>query len=439
MSFSALIYLVVFGCGVLATLAVSPLFGIMLYEMQYLVNPPGRWWYHDLPDLRYSFLIMVLVAGSYLPRSKEYRANRLFALPQWKWLAALTLLMVVSSVWAIDQDLHYKFLTRYLKVLLFVVLAYKVIDLPWKLESVLGIYLFGTSYLCFIIWQTGRTGSGRLEGIGSADSSDANGTASLVATTIPLMVFYILYAKRRWQQVASLAALAFTLNALVLLNSRGGFLACAVSCAYFSLFVWREKGKSAPKLKLAIGIVGAIALFVYLADDVFWSRMSTLKEVAAVEEVESHSRVEYWKKTPEMLAEHPLGGGAQTYVTLSPNYLPKEWLTGGVRAVHSTWFEVMGDYGYHGLLIFLGYVVATFMLMRRVKGRLRGSGDHYHLLQGVALESAWLSLLVSITFISSFYMETTYWLPMFIAAFANIHLKSQPPTAAATSLQREEA
>jgi len=431
MSLTALIYLLVFFAGVVATLLYSPVFGILLYELQYLVNPPGRWWYANLPDLRYSFFLMVLVAASYLLRHGDYRENRFLAYPQSKWLAAMTLLMLVTYLWALDPQLHLDTIIRYLKVLLFVVVAFKVTDAAWKLESVLGAYLLGIGYLSFIIWQTGRTGSGRMEGIGSADGTDANGTASLVTTAIPILVFYALFARRRWQQVASVGGLAFTLNALILLNSRGAFLALALSGAYFCLFVFREKGLKGQKVKILAGIVAAACLFVYLADEVFWTRMSTMTEVSASQEVETHSRIEYWKKTPEMLEAHPLGGGAQTYKILSPYYLPKEWLSGGRRVVHSTWFEVLSEYGYHGLLIFLGYVVSTFMLARKVRKRLREDGDTYHLFQCLALESSWLAMLVGCSFINSLYGEITYWLPMFIAAFASIHLKGKGEPAAA--------
>lgn len=430
MSMSALIYLLLLLAGAIATLQLSPIFGILLYELQYLVNPPGRWWYAELPELRYSLVIMVLVVVSYLLRIGEYRENRFFAFPQTKWLAAMTLLIIVTSLWALDAELHQSTTIRYLKVMLFVVVAFKATDRAWKLEAVLGAYLFGISYLSFIIWQTGRTGSGRLEGIGCADGTDANGTASLLATAIPLLVFYILFAKRRWQQFASLAAVAFTLNGLILLNSRGAFLALTMSGAYFCLVVFREKGVRGQKAKLIAGVIAAAALFVFLADEVFWSRMATLTEISSSQEVETHSRLDYWRKTPEMLEAHPLGGGAQTYKILSPVYLPKEWLSGGRRAVHSIWFEVLSDYGYHGLLVFAGYVVSIFLLARKARARLRERGETYHLFQCLALESAWLSLLVTSSFINGLYSETTYWLPMFIAAFASIHLTRKNAPAA---------
>jgi len=422
LSVSAVIYIIVLCAGWLATLSISPFYGVLLYVIEYLVNPPARWWYVGLPHWRYSFVIMSLVVISYVAKRPQFRENRFLAVPQAKWLAVMAGLVVITYLWALDKEVHAAFTLRYLKVLLFVILAFKVTDTAKKLETLLGAYLLGTSYLSFLIWQTGRTGAGRLEGIGTADSTDANGTASLLCTVVPLFVFYALFAKQRWLQLTCVTGLAFTLNALILLNSRAAFLALTASMAFFCVSVFREKGLRGQKAKMIGGVLAAGCLFLYLADDVFWSRMATLKEVGAPAESEVHGRVDFWKVTPEMLKEHPLGGGARTYHIMSPQYLPKEWLSEGRRAVHSTWFEVLSEYGYHGLCIFLGYVLSVSRLARKVRKRLSDQGDTYHAFQAAALQSSWLSLLIAASFVNDFYGELTYWLPMFIAAFANIHL-----------------
>lgn len=422
LSVSAMVYIMVLCAGWLATLYISPFYGVLLYVIEYLVNPPARWWYSGLPHWRYSFIIMALVLLSYLLRKSQFSENRFLALPQGKWLTLMAAVVVITSLWAVDRELHAAFTVRYLKVLLFVILAFKVTDTARKFEALMGAYLLGTGYLSFLIWQTGRTGSGRLEGIGCADSTDANGTAALLSTVVPLLVFYALFTKNRWLQLACATGLAFTLNGLILLNSRGAYLALVASMAYFCLLVFREKGLRGQKAKIVAGVLAAACLFLYLADEVFWTRMATIKEVGASAELETHNRVDYWMVTPEMLKQHPLGGGARTYHVLSPHYLPAEWLTGGKRAVHSMWFEVMSEYGYHGFCIFLGYVLSVSRLARKVRKHLIEQGDSYHAFQSAALEASWISMLIAATFINFFYGELTYWLPMFIAAFANIHL-----------------
>lgn len=419
---TALIFLIVFFAGCLATLLRSPYYGILLYEVQYFFNPPARWWYGDLPDLRYSFLIVVLILMGFIPRLSQFRDNRLLMAPPVRWLGLMTGVVLVAFLWAVSFDMHLEFTIRYLKVIFFALLAYKLVDTPKRMEGVFAVYLVGIFYLSWIAWEGGRTGGGRLEGIGCADTMDANGSAAVVGTAVPLLMFYILFAAKRWIKALAFVGLTFTLNCLVLLNSRGGFLALVAGTIYFIWFVFREPGGQAVKRKVVVGVIAGILLFLYLADESFWMRMSTLQEVGSDEGGGGSHRIQFWMKTFEMLQDYPLGAGARGYHLLSPHYLPAEWLSGGMRAVHSTWFEVLSEYGYHGFIVFVGYIVSSFSMLRKTRQSLREDGDWYHVFQSVALGASFVSLLVASTFINFFYGELMYWLPLYMAAFANIHM-----------------
>lgn len=421
---TAILFLSVFFAGAFGALSRSPHFGILLYEVQYFVNPAGSWWYGDLPDLRYSMTVVLLILIGMFLHPREPEGNLLITVPQTKWIVLLGGVILVTSLWAVDPSTHYEFALRWFKVLLFAVLAFWLIDTPRKMEALLGVYLLGIFYLSWSGWVSGRRYGDRLEGIGTAESGDANGTAAVVVTAVPLLLFYLLYGKSRWVKGSALLALAFVLNFLVLLNSRGAFLALVVCCAYFALHVVTEKGQVAARWKLLAGMLGAGALFLYLADDLFWMRMATLENVDPEEG--SGRRWLLWMKTFDLLQDYPLGAGARGYDYLSPNYMPGEWLTEGRRAVHSTWFEVLSDYGYHGLGLFLGLIGSCFLFLRRVRRSLRKQGATYPLLQSVAMESALIGLLVAGSFVNFFYGELLYWWVFFIAAFGSIHFLRDP-------------
>lgn len=420
MSISSLLFIIIFLILSYLCLTRSAAYGIFLYEFVYFIFPPARWWYGQIPDLRYAFIVVMLIVLAFLLHRGNFTSNRLSDIPQFKWLGVLTIIVLLSWFWGVDSLYFEKFSIVYIKYLVFVVFLYKVLDSREKLDIAIWVYIAGIFYICFIAWQMGRTGDGRLEGIGVSDGTEANGTAAAVVTAVPMIVYMVLFAAKKWMKFLALVSLTFVLNGLILLNSRGAFLAVVVSVGWFGITIFREKGLSSVKWKLGVGIVVGVLLFIYLADNIFWSRMQTLESVSV--ETKSVSRVLYWLKTFEMLADYPLGTGVGGYQALSPLYLPAEWLTGGQRAVHSTWFEVLSSFGYQGLFVFLGYLGSTFFLARKVKKYLREKEEQYHVLQLVALESALIGFLVAATFLNRFYAEMLYWLPALIAVFANVYM-----------------
>ena len=424
MSLTALIFFLIFILGCLLTVFRSPFYGILLYEFVYFLNPTNRWWYAGLPDLRYSYIVVVLLLVSFFLHRQFFSGNRLADLSTFKWLVLLAGIVACAGFWAVSPAAHKIEATRFFKVLVFAVLAYKALDSSKKLETALYVYLAGIFYISWYGWQIGRTSGIRLEGIGGPDTLDANGAAAIVVTAVPLLIFQTLYGKHILMRVGSAVALAFVGNCLVLLNSRAAFLALVISMAYFGFFLLRERVAAGVKIKFMLGAGGVACLFAYLADEAFWNRMETLKDVDP--ETGSGQRYLLWLKSFDMLADHPLGAGGGGYQFLSPYYLPAEWLSGGQRAVHSIWFQVLSDFGYQGLTVFVGFVLSGFFLMWSLRKALRLARDDRSLVEGIALESSYVSLLTACSFISLFTGELVYWLPFFMGAF--VRTRQLPPS-----------
>ena len=123
------------------------------------------------------------------------------------------------------------------------------------------------------------------------------------------------------------------------------------------------------KRKFGFGLVLAVVgcLVVYSTSSAWNSRISTIGSFE--EENSAYVRILVWKWTLGFVASHPLGGGFTTYlidrieVPASGN-APAQTEFG--RAFHSIYFEVLGEHGYPGLLIFLLLAGSTFLLLRRL-------------------------------------------------------------------------
>jgi O-antigen ligase len=294
-----------------------------------------------------------------------------------------------------------------------------IIDTPAKFEKLIGFYLLGVFYIGWVAYGYGRNSYGRLEGIGTIDGSDANDTAALIATAVPILIFYLLRGNR-WQQFTALVGFAYIINALILINSRGAFLGTVVGCGYMiTVCILNDKLSLKVKNSILVGIVLCVCLFLYLTDEIFWDRMGTLNEIGQqVGAGGAGGRTYFWIKTFDLVKKYPLGTGVAGYTYLSPSFLPNYMLTNGVRAVHSTYFQVLAEYGYVGIILFGALIISNFRVLRRIKKNCENLTLY---LQAVALESSFICYLIAIMFIDRFYSVILYWLMLMIACLQTVN------------------
>ena len=422
MSKFVLAFILSYAGGLAASIFIDASWGIYLYEMEYFLNPPARWWYGSLPELRFSFIIAVCILISYVIRINKYSQNRIFEIPQAKWLLMLLIMMIIVSFYAVWPVKHSSNLIKFLKILFFLVITYKVIDSPLKFERMIWAFLVGNFYIGWVAHGSGRTGGGRLEGIGPSDTGgDSNATAALLITAVPVLLFYLIKGKN-WQRILSLILLAFIIDGIVLVNSRGAFLGLVVGCAYQMMFyvIFNKTEALKERIKIIGCIFVGVCLFVYLTDVTFWERMTTIFGDAE-STTGGRGRIFFWMRTFEMVKQHPFGLGTWGYQYLSPQYIPEEMLTNGRRAVHSTYFQVLANFGYIGPLIFGGLILSSFRFMRKIRHYLQSKENQYLYYQGIAIESGFVGFLVASAFIDRLYGEILYWLILFIACFGNIY------------------
>jgi putative inorganic carbon (HCO3(-)) transporter len=128
------------------------------------------------------------------------------------------------------------------------------------------------------------------------------------------------------------------------------------------------------KAKVGFGIVLAIAacFIIYTASNAWNARISTVGNFE--KENSAYTRILVWRWTLEFVATHPLGGGFQTYVINHVDVPGAGGEPGHIefgRAFHSIYFEVLGEHGYPGIIIFLTLAGTMFLKLRRLAKRAR--------------------------------------------------------------------
>lgn len=182
--------------------------------------------------------------------------------------------------------------------------------------------------------------------------------------------------------------------------SRGGFLSIG---AVGALWFWRSPNK----LRTMAAVVLAAALVLPVLPQQFWDRMGTITASSEERDESQQGRLHFWQVAVAMANERPLIGiGHYGYQRAYNRY---DWSEGRYmtnRDVHSSWFGVLADQGYIGLLLFITIVISSLLACRRVRkaaqrGEIPGPLGPY----AIAFEASLVAFIVGGSFVSFQYNE----------------------------------
>jgi probable O-glycosylation ligase (exosortase A-associated) len=162
-----------------------------------------------------------------------------------------------------------------------------------------------------------------------------------------------------------LAAMVLTLLATVGSYSRGALLGLVA----VALMMWlRSQQKIVSGVILAVGLAGAITFM-----PAEWTgRMEGI--TAYQEDASATDRLVLWEISAKLAAARPLTGSGFTgpynravVDTVAPG--------GPARAVHSIWFELLGEHGFPTFFVWVGLTVAGLLSAMRLVRITRGRDD----------------------------------------------------------------
>ena len=144
----------------------------------------------------------------------------------------------------------------------------------------------------------------------------------------------------------------------------------------------------------ALALVGAAA--IPLLPSAFSERMGTIKTYQA--DTSASTRIEVWKWTWEYVQDHPFGGGFEMYRQNSIRYettkvvptatgtkIERALVVDKARAFHSSYFEVLGEEGWPGFILWLTISLTGILRMEILRRRYRHAEP----------EDAWIAPLAS--------------------------------------------
>lgn len=420
MGITSLVYMVLFLAGIVLTLY-HPMYGVVFYFFEWHNHPHDWWWGRNWPDPGWSFLVAVLIVVSLIINRRKLQDFAEFHYKPFIWFILIVLnAYVISLVLALDPPESFRKSEVLLKLAGNYFLMIYIIRNPKDYKLLIFVILLCVANFGRAAW-TG--GSNRSLGISAPGASSGNLIAAYMMSIIPLFAVSF-FDGNKWMKAFVIVALAFVLNALILENSRGTILGLASMGA---LAPFLMKGKM--RFKVIIALAFAAIMFTQLANRQFWERQSTTAKYQ--QESTATSRFLLWQGAYRFLQDHPFGGGGDGFYIASVDYIPE--LNGVNRVVHNTYLNFATDWGYFGLFLFLGLIIHTYVILRRVKRnaeKLPNSSFYYF--HSVGLLLALTGTLVSYVFYSRQYQEHLYWFCAFAVALWNMQLTEIRKNEAAT-------
>ncbi len=161
-----------------------------------------------------------------------------------------------------------------------------------------------------------------------------------------------------WRLIG-LAAMVAIVSAIIATQSRGGLLGIMT---VFGLFGFRIV-----KSKALLMTVGGLAALILFAAAGISGRSSGGAAEDGIDE-SAMGRIYAWGAATQMAVQRPLTGvGLDNF--LSNYYFYSSHWDGKNHAVHSTWFGVLGETGFPGLIVFVGMIAVS--LTSAIKSSLR--------------------------------------------------------------------
>jgi probable O-glycosylation ligase (exosortase A-associated) len=316
----------------------------------------------------------------------------------------------VTYLFALERDEGTGRLIEVLKVFLFIHIAAMVLrtrkQLDWMVwVIVVSIGFFGVKGGAFTL---ATAGSSRVYGPpGDSFLSDNNAISVALIMVIPLMFYLRSVATSVWVRHGLLAAIVLSAMAVLGTYSRGGFLAVAAML----MFLWL---KSRRKLVFLVLVIPLIPIGFTFMPERWFDRMGSIQNYE--QDSSALGRINAWKTAIAIANDRPIvGGGFELYTPeVFARYAPNPE---DLHSAHSVYFQMLGEHGYVGLLIFLCLGLVAWNTARRTIALSQGRPDlEWAGNLARAFQVSVVGYAVGGTFVNIAYWDVVYYEIVIVAA-----------------------
>lgn len=394
---SLLVVLIVFGSVPL--ILVKPHIGVLVWSWISYMNPHRISWgiADDIP------LAMVIGSATLLAwlfsRERKYFPITVVT----GILLAFTLWTNVTMLFAVVPDDAFVKWERTMKILLMACVTMSLMgsrerlhSLVWVIVASIGFY--GVRGGIFTILTGGNY---RVWGPPGSFIADNNTIGLALTMILPLMRYLQLRTEHMWLRMGLYGVMGLTVVAIIGTYSRSSLIALGVVVVVLWL-----KSRRRMLLGAVLGITTIVA--ATLMPGKWTERMETIQNYSEDESVQG--RFDAWSFAYQLAEDRPIvGGGFNVFQSLPlwERYVPNP--VSYKRSAHSIYFEVLGEHGFIGLILFLLLGIATLRAgtwtLRRTRDRpdLQWARDLTAMTQTSVIAYAVAGLVVNIATFDLYY------------------------------------
>ena len=334
-----------------------PWFGVLALAVFAYVNPHRMAWGISVHLPLYFIVFMATLAGMIINGTDRQRLplNRetilVFGLLLWYLLTTL----ISPDLPLAAKDKYIKIMKLYVGIFPTLILINSQNKFKWLFITIaLSFGFFGFKGGIFAVmhgfqWKV----------FGPPDSfyTDNNDLALALNMTLPLLYCLATEIENKKAKLLFYSVFILTVFSIISSWSRGGLITLMVVLTgiFFNI-----KNK---KKWLALPVLFIAALMFMENLPVGWvERMKTIEIYE--EDGSMQGRFMAWRYAINRAKEDPLtGGGFETFLL---NKVDPGW-SDQYRSSHSIYFELLGEHGYFGLLIWISLYISTFLSLQRIR------------------------------------------------------------------------
>jgi probable O-glycosylation ligase (exosortase A-associated) len=391
-----------------------------------------------LPSIPVSMVMGALAIGSYIVADRRSPApvstHTVLILLFAAWVTVTTLFFAVSPPVAWEK---YDWAIKTLLFSAFIPLVFRT---RVQIEAFLQVYLFALAIHIMpfgIKTLVNGGGYGSALGIvaGNSGFSEGSTLAAVALMLVPFCLYFIRHSVLM-PQVRLTQMIYYGMLVLLVACAFGTFARTTlVGVLVLGIALWIRSRRKI--VGAAVGVLMVMGMGI-VASDAWEERISTVQEYQS--ESSALGRILVWKWTLGFVASNPAGGGFNSYVAsviTFPGESGQEDVVVHGKAFHSIYFEVLGEHGWPGIILFGGLIATSLLSLQRVARRAAKVPGMEHCRDlAYAMQTSLLCLLACGAFIGIAFQPMLYYLFALSACLSNYLRRT---LAAAATLPAEDA